>query len=197
MWINQKKYLYYYITCVYNTYMKREQYYYSEKMVYSLSSYVLWSVKYKRKVLTGDIAHRLKEMIEQACDEIGVGILQMDIKQSYVLLRIEYNPSLSVDCIVKEIKKFTAPRIRKEFTELRSRLPAMWSSYYFASNKAPTEKEIEDYMFTQPTSQRNENDERMVSMYNEDQKRILAAYAERMNKFMESKRNQKVNQNEK
>ena len=192
-----KKYLYYYVTCVYNTYMKREQYYYSEKMVYSLSSYVLWSVKYKRKVLTGDIAHRLKEMIEQACDEIGVGILQMDIKQSYVLLRIEYNPSLSVDCIVKEIKKFTAPRIRKEFTELRSRLPAMWSSYYFASNKAPTEKEIEDYMFTQPTSQRNENDERMVSMYNEDQKRILAAYAERMNKFMESKRNQKVNQNEK
>ena len=73
----------------------------------------------------------------------------------------------------------------------------MWSSYYVASNKAPTEKEIEDYMFTQQTSQRNENDERMVSMYNEDQKRILAAYAERMNKFMESKRNQKVNQNEK
>lgn len=137
------------------------------------------------------------KMIEQACDEIGVGILQMDIKQSYVLLRIEYNPSLSVDCIVKEIKKFTAPRIRKEFTELRSRFPAMWSSYYVASNKAPTEKEIEDYMFTQQTSQRNENDERMVSMYNEDQKRILAAYAERMNKFMESKRNQKVNQNEK
>lgn len=177
--------------------MKREQYYYSEKMVYSLSSYVLWSVKYKRKVLTGDIAHRLKEMIEQACDEIGVGILQIDIKQSYVLLRIEYNPSLSVDCIVKEIKKFTAPRIRKEFAELRSRLPAMWSSYYFASNKAPTEKEIEDYMFTQPTSQRNENDERMVSMYSEDHKRIVAAYAERMHKFMESKRDQKINQNEK
>lgn len=173
--------------------MKREQYYYSEKMVYSLSSYVLWSVKYKRKVLTGDIAHRLKEMIEQACDEIGVGILQMDIKQSYVLLRIEYNPSLSVDCIVKEIKKFTAPRIRKEFTELRSRLPAMWSSYYFASNKAPTEKEIEDYMFTQPTSQRNENDERMVSMYKEDHNRIIAAYAARINDFY---KNRKERQNE-
>ena len=64
----------------------------------------------------------------------------------------------------------------------------MWSSYYFASNKAPTEKEIEDYMFTQPTSQRNENDERMVSMYNEDHNRIIAAYAERINDFYKNRK---------
>ena len=170
--------------------MKRKEYYYSEKMVYKLSSYVLWSVKYKRKVLTGDIADRLKEMIMQACGEIGVGILEMDIQPSYVLLCIEYNPLLCIDNIVKDIKRFTAPRIRNEFSELRSKLPAMWSSYYFAANKAPTAQQIADYLATQPTSQRNENDERMVSMYAEDQNKIITAYAERMNKFIELRKRQ-------
>lgn len=170
--------------------MKKQQYYYNEKEVYKLSSYVLWSVKYKRKVLTGDIADRLKEMITQACSEIGVVILEIDIQPAYVLLCIDYSPTCSIDSIVKDIKRFTAPKIRKEFAELRSKLPAMWSQYYFAANKAPTKEEIDEYMSTQPTSQRNENDERMVSMYAENQKKIVAAYAEKMNKFMELKKSQ-------
>ena len=170
--------------------MKKQQYYYNEKVVYKLSSYVLWSVKYKRKVLTGDIADRLKEMITQACSEIGVVILEIDIQPAYVLLCIDYSPTCSIDSIVKDIKRFTAPKIRKEFAELRSKLPAMWSSYYFAANKAPTKEEIDEYMSTQPTSQRNENGERMVSMYAENQEKIVAAYAEKMNKFMELKKSQ-------
>ena len=177
--------------------MKREQYYYNEKAVYKLSSYVLWTVKYKRQLLKDNVAVRLKEMITETCRQEGIGILEMNIHPSYVLLHIEYNPTLSLDSIVRDIKRYTAPRLRREFAALRSKLPAMWSLYYFAANERPTEEEIAEYMATQPTSQRNENDERMVSMYNEDQKRIVAAYAERMHKFMESKRDQKVNQNEK
>lgn len=171
--------------------MKREEYYYNEKVVYKLSSYVLWTVKYKRQVLTGDVVVRLKEMITDACSGIGVGILKMDIQPSYVLLNIEYNPTLSVDSIVKDIKKYTAPELRKEFAELKSKLPSMWSSYYFAANKAPTAQQIADYLATQPTSQRNENDERMVSMYSKDHNRIILAYAERMNKFIELKKQEK------
>lgn len=170
--------------------MKRKEYYYNEKVVYKLSCFVMWTVKYKRQVLTGDIAVRLKEMIIEACGGIGVGILKMDIQPSYVLLHIEYNPTLSVDSIVKDIKKYTAPGLRKEFAELKSKLPSMWSSYYFAANKAPTAQQISDYLDTQPTSQRNENDERMVSMYAEDQNKIIAAYAERMNKFIELRKRQ-------
>lgn len=162
---NFKKYLYYVDDYVYNTDMKTEEFYYKEKVVYKLSSYVLWSVKYKRQVLKDDIAARMKEMITESCRQIGVGILEMDIQPSYVSLHIEYNPTLCVDEIVKDIKKYTAPRIRKEFEPLRSKLPAMWSSYYFAADRKPTEIEIAGYMATQPTSQRNENDERMVSMY--------------------------------
>lgn len=67
----------------------------------------------------------------------------------------------------------------------------MWSSYYFAANKAPTAQQIADYLATQPTSQRNENDERMVSMYSKDHNRIILAYAERMNKFIELKKQEK------
>lgn len=190
---NFKKYLYYVDDYVYNTDMKTEEFNYKEKVVYKLSSYVLWSVKYKRQVLKDDIAARMKEMITESCRQIGVGILEMDIQPSYVSLHIEYNPTLCVDEIVKDIKKYTAPRIRKEFEPLRSKLPAMWSSYYFAADRKPTEIEIAGYMATQPTSQRNENDERMVSMYKEDHNRIIAAYAARINDFY---KNRKERQNE-
>ena len=149
----------------YNTYMKRKQYYYNKKAVYNLSSYVLWTVKYKRKVLKDDIAVRLKEMIIEACRQLEVGILEMDIQPSYVLLHIEYNPTICIEEIVRIIKKETGRRIRNEFAPLKSKLPAMWSMYYYAADNAPDEKEIEEYMATQPTSQRNENNEKMVEAY--------------------------------
>lgn len=112
---------------MYNTYMKRKQYYYNKKAVYNLSSYVLWTVKYKRKVLKDDIAVRLKEMIIEACRQLEVGILEMDIQPSYVLLHIEYNPTICIEEIVRIIKKETGRRIRNEFALLKSKLPAMWS----------------------------------------------------------------------
>ena len=173
---------------MYNTNMKSEQYYYNEKAVYKLSSYVLWTVKYKRQLLKDNAAVRLKEMITETCRQEGIGILEMNIHPSYVLLHIEYNPTLSLDSIVRDIKRYTAPRLRREFAALRSKLPAMWSLYYFAANESPTEEEITEYMATQPTSQRNENDERMVSMYQEDHNRIIAAYAERINDFYKNRK---------
>ena len=71
---------------MYNTNMKSEQYYYNEKAVYKLSSYVLWTVKYKRQLLKDNVAVRLKEMITETCRQEGIGIPEMNIIQRYRLI---------------------------------------------------------------------------------------------------------------
>lgn len=53
-----------------------------------------------------------------------------------------------------------------------------------ASDDAIIKEDIEDYMETQPTSQRNENDSKMIARYTpltEEEKRILA-YADMIKK---------------
>ena len=99
-------------------------------------------------------------------------------------MRISYHPALSIGEIVRMLKKSINP-IMVEFPEIKSKLPSLWSSYYMASDDAIIKEDIEDYMETQPTSQRNENDSKMIARYTpltEEEKRILA-YADMIKKM--------------
>ncbi len=47
--------------------------------MYSCKYHVVWCPKYRRKVLTGAISDRLKELIIQKSAEIKVDIIEMEI----------------------------------------------------------------------------------------------------------------------
>lgn len=156
--------------------MKRKtKYNYKDKAVYNISSYILFTVKYKRSILKDDIKKRTEELINGCCKEQDIKILMLDVQPNYIYMRISYHPALSVGEIVRMLKK-SGNSIMAEFPEIKSKLPSLWSSYYMASDDAIIKEDIEDYMETQPTSQRNENDSKMIARYTpltEEEKRHL------------------------
>lgn len=115
---------------MYNICMKYKS---NHNIVYSCKYHVVWCPKYRRKVLVSGIETRLKELIQEACAEINVDIIEMEIMPDHVHLLVEVNPQYGIHRAVKLIKSKTSRILRQEFSELKTRLPTLWTNSYFVS----------------------------------------------------------------
>lgn len=105
--------------------------------------------------MAGAIAERLKELIKQRCSEIKSEIIEMEIMPDHVRLLIEVDPQFGINRAVRSIKGFSSYTLRKEFKELTTRLPTLWTNSYFVSTVggAPLAV-IKQYIENQKTSER-------------------------------------------
>jgi len=58
----------------------------SATTVYNIGYHLIWCPKYRRKVLVGEVAERLKELLPQKAQGIGVEIVQMEVMPDHVHL---------------------------------------------------------------------------------------------------------------
>jgi len=122
----------------------------SETSVHYVGYHFVWCPKYRRKVLTGKIETRLKELIKQKSKELGCKILALEVMPDHVHLFILANPQLSPNLLIGQIKGFSSRTLRQEFPELRSRLPTLWTRSYFVSTHGHiSDKSIERYIADQ------------------------------------------------
>ena len=127
----------------------------NNNVVFSCKYHVVWCPKYRRKVLVNAISERLKELIIHKCLEIKVDIIEMEIMPDHVHLLIEVDPQFGINRAIRSIKGYTSSALRKEFKELTTRLPTLWTNSYFVSTVggAPLAV-IRQYIESQKTSQR-------------------------------------------
>lgn len=127
----------------------------NNNIVYSCKYHVVWCPKYRRKVLVGDIAERLKSLIREVCKKDSIGLIEMEIMPDHVHLLIEVDPQYGVNKAVRHIKGVTSRTLRKEFKELTTKLPTLWTSSYFISTVggAPLDA-VKKYIENQTKSQR-------------------------------------------
>lgn len=147
-----------YYILLYNTIMDYKS---NNNIVYSCKYHVVWCPKYRRKVLTGSIETRLKELIEETCSTLNVEIIEMELMPNHVHLLLEVDPQFGIHKAVKQIKGNSSRILRQEFKELRTKLPTLWTNSYFVSTVggAPLEV-IKQYIESQKTSQRQETPKR-------------------------------------
>ena len=98
-------------------------------MVYSTGSHtrfyhryhVVWSTKYRYKVLHGAMRERIREIIRQACAEMGVHIVKGVLACDYVHMFLSVPPHLAISMVMQKSKGRASRRIQMEFPELRKR----------------------------------------------------------------------------
>lgn len=129
---------------------QREKKYESDgDFVFSCQYHVIFCPKYRRKVLTENIATRLKELVLSKQKEYKFNVLEAEIMPDHVHLIISVNPKEGIYRIVSKIKGYTSHELRNEFPELKSRLPTLWTNSRFISSVgsvslAVVKKYIED-----------------------------------------------------
>jgi len=127
----------------------------NNNVVYSCKYHVVWCPKYRRKVLQGEIAERLKELITEKCSEIKADIIEMEIMPDHVHLLVEVDPQFGVNRAVRSIKGYSSHTLRKEFPSLKTHLPTLWTNSYFVSTVGGAPLEIiKQYIENQQTSER-------------------------------------------
>ena len=104
----------------------------SQTSVHFMHYHFVWCPKYRRKVLTGKIEKRHKELIIQKCKELNCEIKALEIMPDHTHLFIQGNPTQSPNLLIAQIKGFTSYTLRKEFPELL-KMPALWTRSYFVS----------------------------------------------------------------
>ena len=97
------------------------------------------------------IAARLKQLIIEACQEIDVSVLAMEVISDHVHAFLNCPPTLAPYQVMHKVKGYTARYLRQEFPELL-KLPSMWTRSYFCSTAGNVSSStIEKYIAQQKT----------------------------------------------
>jgi putative transposase len=73
--------------------------------------HVVWATKYRYKVLQGPMRERIREIIMQACAEMGVHIVKGVLGRDHVHMFLSIPPKLSLSHVMQRIKGRSSRRI--------------------------------------------------------------------------------------
>lgn len=127
--------------------MKNKRWTHTKTTIHNIGYHLIWCPKYRRKVLTGDIADRLKELFFEKAAQLDLVIAEIEIMPDCVHLFVKASPVDSPHNIVFQLKGYSSRILRQEFPSLKSRLPSLWTrSYYCESVGHISEQTIRKYI---------------------------------------------------
>ncbi len=106
--------------------------------------HLVWIPKYRKRVLRGKIAARIKQLLYEACKVNRWLLSEMNVQEDHVHILIQIWPRESVADVVKRLKGGTSKVIRAEFPELEEFLwgDSFWADGYFAETVVKVEEAI-------------------------------------------------------
>ena len=119
---------------------------------YDLQFHVVWITKYRKKILVGKIASRLKVLLMQGCSAKGITIIKGNIQPEHVHLLISIPPSLSIAQVMQYLKGRSSKKLQEEFSWLKKQFwgQHMWATGYFCTSVGKvTQDTIIEYIESQ------------------------------------------------
>ena len=119
---------------------------------YDIEYHIVWTTKYRYKILKGKVAERARELIRQGCEARGITIIRGAVGKEHIDILISCPPSLSPAQIVKYLKGRSSRLLQEEFKELRKRYwgQHLWAPGYFCGTVGMvTEEIIKEYIENQ------------------------------------------------
>ncbi|MFN8487538.1 MAG: IS200/IS605 family transposase [Caldilineaceae bacterium] len=111
--------------------MRDNEYKANNNIVYSCKYHVIFCPKYRRKVLVDGVDARLKEIVIDVCAETGSDLIELEVMPDHVHILLGCDPQFGIHRLVKLIKGRSSRLLRKEFPQVKSRLPTLWTNSYF------------------------------------------------------------------
>lgn len=101
----------------------------NESETWTITYHFVWGPMRFKPCLTGEIAERLRALIEEGADDADYAPLVILIRPDRVYLATTAPPTLSPHQIVCQVKARTSRALREEFPEL-TRIPTLWTRAY-------------------------------------------------------------------
>ena len=124
--------------------------------VCNINYHMVWSVKYRRKILNPEIEEYLQELVQQIAEDKGFTVHLFECGEGdHVHCFVSAPPKLSITAIVKYLKGITGRKLFERFPEIRNQLwkGELWNhSYYVETIGSVSEENIRRYIEHQSKS---------------------------------------------
>ena len=119
---------------------------------YDCKYHIVWITKYRKKVLTGIVAERVRELLRGICKEHEVEIIKGHISQDHVHMFVSSPPHLAISKLVQYLKGKSSYKLLQENKQLSKIFWGrhLWGRGYFvATSGNVTDEVIMEYIKNQ------------------------------------------------
>lgn len=118
--------------------------------VCNINYHMVWSVKYRRKILSTEIESYLQELVQEIAADKGFTVHLFECGEGdHIHCFVSAPPKLSITAIVKYLKGITGRKLFERFPEIRNQLwkGELWNhSYYVETIGSVSEENIRRYI---------------------------------------------------
>ena len=136
------------------------QYRHTSHTTYSCLYHIVWITKYRKKVLSGDVGLRLREIIRQICNQDKIEIHKGSIGPDHVHILLSIPPYLAVSHIVQHLKGESSRKLQMEFPIMKRHFwgQHFWQIGYFCGTVGNVnETTVRDYITNQGKKEEDED----------------------------------------
>jgi putative transposase len=121
-----------------------ENYRRSSHTVHHLKFHVVWITKFRKPVLGGEVAVRLRQLVREICNANDVEIIKGHISRGHFHLFVPPPARISVSDLLKWIKGKTSCELFMEFRTLSRQIWScpLWASGYFGVSSGKVTDEV-------------------------------------------------------
>lgn len=135
-----------------------ENYRNSSHCVFDVKYHFVWCPKYRKRVLTGEVVTRLRDLVRQICLANEIEILEGAVSGDHVHVLLSCPPNMSPSKIMQLIKGRTSRKLLMEFAHLRRQFWGrhLWARGFFvATSGTVTDEVIAEYIRHQDDEPQN------------------------------------------
>ena len=116
---------------------------------YRIEYHFVWATKHRHKVLSGDVAERLRDLVRQTCERSEVEILSGVVSSDHVHILVSAPPQIAPSEIMRRVKGRSAKKLFEDFRWLKKKFWGrhLWARGYFCvTSGAMTQEKIAEYL---------------------------------------------------
>ena len=124
-------------------------YRYGAHTKHDLKVHLIWIPKYRKGVLTGEVATRVRDLIRQIAAEHELHIIAGKVAKDHIHVFLSHRPQQDVSTIVQWLKGISSRVLLQEYPHLRKKFWGrhLWARGYLAvSSGTITDEMIREYI---------------------------------------------------
>ena len=111
---------------------------------FDIKYHFVWTTKYRKSVLAGQVAVRARELIREVCKTNEIEILQGHVSPDHVHILVSAPPNMSASKIMQYVKGKSSRKLMMEFRHLNRAFWGrhMWARGYFVATSGNVTDEV-------------------------------------------------------
>ena len=132
-------------------------------VVYKCDYHIVWTPKYRYRVLFGEVKSLVEKDIRMLCERKGVEVIELNVQIDHVHVVVSIPPKVSVSVMMGTLKGKLAIKLFKSYPNLKQKPywgNHFWSRGYFVTTVGVDEAIIRRYVKHQEKEDKREETQR-------------------------------------